>query len=200
MSGHGNSSGEVVAGKSAAASWRKPNSPLFRVVLGVLVAVCTSEWAKAQSPPPEGQRIIHQSWTFKEGAPESVEALAQTADGYLWLGTPSGLFRFDGIGFQLFRSPFGEQLPKTNVSTLFAPKTGGLWIGYRFGGLSFLKNGKLTNFKPPFAMGTIRSFAQDPHGIVWAAAWDGVWRFDGTSLQPHAAGWTQGLPEIGRAH
>ena len=163
-------------------------------VLTVLIAFFISEWARAQSSAPVGQRIIHQSWTFKEGAPEAVEALAQTADGYLWLGTPSGLFRFDGIGFQLFRSPFGEQLPKTNVSALFAPKTGGLWIGYRFGGLSFLKNGKLTNFKPPFAMGTIRSFAQDPHGIVWAAAWDGVWRFDGTSLQPHAAGWTQGLP------
>ena len=125
-------------------------------VLTVLIAFFISEWARAQSSAPVGQRIIHQSWTFKEGAPEAVEALAQTADGYLWLGTPSGLFRFDGIGFQLFRSPFGEQLPKTNVSALFAPKTGGLWIGYRFGGLSFLKNGKLTNFKPPFAMGTIR--------------------------------------------
>ena len=93
-------------------------------VLTVLVAVFISEWAKAQSPVPEGQRIIHQSWTFKEGAPESVEALAQTADGYLWLGTPSGLFRFDGIRFELFRSPFGDQLPSTNVSALFAPATG----------------------------------------------------------------------------
>src|ERR1035438_1340581 len=124
MSGHGNSSGEVVAGKSAAARWRSPNSPLFRLVLGVLVAVCTSEWAKAHSPATEGQRIIHQSWTFKEGAPESVEALAKSADGYLWLGTPSGLFRFDGIRFELFRSPFGDQLPSTNVSALFAPATG----------------------------------------------------------------------------
>ena len=88
-------------------------------------------------------RIIHQSWTFKDGAPESVETLAQTIDGYLWLGTPSGLFRFDGIRFELFRSPFGDQLPSTNVSALFAPASGGLWIGYRFGGFSFLKNGKL---------------------------------------------------------
>jgi len=57
-------------------------------VLTVLIAFFISEWARAQSSVPEGQRIFHQSGTFKEGAPETVEALAQTADGYLWLGTP----------------------------------------------------------------------------------------------------------------
>ena len=50
------------------------------------------------------------------------------------------------VRFELFRSPFGDQLPSTNVAALFAPSTGGLWIGYRFGGFSFLKNGRLTNF------------------------------------------------------
>jgi ligand-binding sensor domain-containing protein len=58
------------------------------------VAVFLSALATAQSPMPESRRIIHQSWTFKEGAPESVQALAQTTDGYLWLGTPFGLYRF----------------------------------------------------------------------------------------------------------
>ena len=146
---------------------------------------------------PEGQRIIHQSWTFKEGAPESVEALAQTADGYLWLGTPSGLFRFDGIRFELFRSPFGDQLPSTNVSALFAPATGGLWVGYRFGGFSFLKNGKVTNFMNlPVPTGTVQGFAQDRHGIVWAATYNGVWRFDGSSWQQNPAEWNPQLRRV----
>lgn len=115
--------------KSIAARLRSAHKPLFRLVLTVLVAVVTCPWAKAQTPVPGDQRIIHESWTFREGAPESVEALAQTADGYLWLGTPAGLYRFDGVRFELFRSPFGDQFPSTSVSALFAPPTGGLWVG-----------------------------------------------------------------------
>ena len=180
--------------KSIVARLRSPHSPLFRLVLTVLVAALSWQWARAQTPVPGGQRIIHESWTFKEGAPESVEALAQTADGYLWLGTPSGLFRFDGVRFELFRSPFGDQLPSTNVSALFAPPTGGLWIGYRFGGFSFLKNGKLTNFiEFPSPTGTVQGFAQDRHGIVWAATIRGVWRFDGSSWQQNPAEWNPQL-------
>ena len=163
-------------------------------VLTVLIAFFISEWARAQSSAPEGQRIIHQSWTFKEGAPETVEALAQTADGYLWLGTQAGLYRFDGVRFELFRSPFGDQFPTTSVSALFAPSTGGLWVGYRFGGFSFLRNGKLTNFVEfPSRTGTVNGFAQDRDGIVWAATNTGVWRFDRSSWQQNPAEWN---PEL----
>jgi signal transduction histidine kinase/ligand-binding sensor domain-containing protein len=171
-----------------------PTGPVFRLVLSVLVALSLSKWAGAQSPVPEGQRIIHQSWTFKDGAPETVEALAQTADGYLWLGTQAGLYRFDGVRFELFRSPFGDQFPSTSVSALFAPPTGGLWVGYRFGGFSFLKNGKLTNFVEfPSRTGTVNSFAQGRDGIVWAATNTGVWRFDRSSWQQNPAGWNPQL-------
>jgi signal transduction histidine kinase/ligand-binding sensor domain-containing protein len=172
---------------------RSPDGLLFRIVLTLLLGACYCPWARTQDPMPGGQRIIHQSWTFKEGAPEAVEALAQTTDGYLWLGGQSGLFRFDGIRFELFRSPFGDQLPSTNVSALFAPRTGGLWIGYRFGGFSLLRNGKLTNFVDlPSPTGTVNGFAQDRHGIVWAAAntrGGGLWRFDGSSWRNITADW-----------
>jgi DNA-binding CsgD family transcriptional regulator len=67
--------------------------PLFRLVLIVLVVACGRRWAMAETRVPEGQRIIHESWTFKEGAPEAVRAFAQTRDGYLWVGAPAGLFR-----------------------------------------------------------------------------------------------------------
>ena len=76
---------------------------VLRVVLAIGAASFTGLGATAQTPVPDAQRIIHESWTFKDGAPESVQGLAQTADGYLWLGTPSGLFRFDGVRFELFR-------------------------------------------------------------------------------------------------
>jgi len=96
-------------------------------------------------------------------------------------GAPAGLFRFNGVRFELFRSPFGDQLPSTGVSALFAPATGGLWVGYFFGGFSFLKNGRVTNFVE--TTGAVGTFAQDRHGIVWAGSGRGLWRFDGSSWQ-----------------
>ena len=46
-------------------------------------------------------QLYHTGWTYIEGAPGQVHALAQTTDGYLWLGTATGLFRFDGIQFEV---------------------------------------------------------------------------------------------------
>src|SRR5271167_3364077 len=96
----------------------------FRLVLMVLLATFSCPWARPQTPVPASQRIIHESWTFKDGAPDAVWALAQTADDYLWLGTAGGLYRFDGIRFELFRSPFGDQLLTNNIAWLFASPTG----------------------------------------------------------------------------
>lgn len=159
----------------------------FRLVLLVLVAGSGCQWATAQSIEVGAQRIIHESWTFKEGAPAAVWALAQTTDGYLWLGTAAGLYRFDGIRFELFRSPFGDHLLTNNIAWLFAPPTGGLWVGNVTGGVSFLKDGRVTNF--PEVPGTVYSFAQDRQGIVWAATDGGLWRFEGSTWQHIGAEW-----------
>jgi PAS domain S-box-containing protein len=175
---------------------RSPPSSLF-LVFRVFVAFCICRSGRAETAVPGSQRIIHEFWSFKEGAPEVVESLAQTTDGYLWLGAESGLFRFDGVRFERFQSPFGDQLPATDISSLFAPRTGGLWIGYRFGaGFSFLKNGKLINLRPSSATGTVNGFAQDRRGIVWAATGRGVWRFDGSSWQQNPYEWE---PQFGAA-
>src|SRR6201999_1332206 len=114
-----------------------------------------------------------------------VSALAQTRDGFLWLGSVTGLFRFDGIRFELFHPPFGAQLLSTNVSSLFAPKSGGLWIGYVFGGFSFVKDGQVTNYggETSSATGSVWNFSQGPEGTMWAATNSGLWKFDGSQWQ-----------------
>lgn len=89
---------------------------------------------------PLGQ-LYHSSWNARNGLNGSVMALAQTTDGYLWVGTTDGLFRFDGLSFERY-----EPLPATSVSALMAVPDGGIWIGFRSGGVSYLKNGQATNY------------------------------------------------------
>jgi signal transduction histidine kinase/ligand-binding sensor domain-containing protein len=164
--------------------------PLLSLAI-VLIAAVSSQWAMAQTAPSGTQPIVHESWTFKDGAPQESTAFAQTTDGYLWVGAPEGLFRFDGVRFELFRSPSGEQLQSTNVSALFAADDR-LWVGYVFGGFSYLKNGRVKNFVEN--TGTVNGFARDARGITWAGALSaagrsGLWRFDGSSWQQIGADW-----------
>jgi ligand-binding sensor domain-containing protein len=74
-------------------------------------------------------QLHHTAWTAKDGAPSEVVALAQTADGFLWLGTGAGLFRFDGVLFEWFE-PDGEPPITTSVSTLLGVPSGELFIGF----------------------------------------------------------------------
>src|SRR5215831_21150986 len=136
--------------------------------------------AVAQTLPSAKLAVGHDFWGFKDNAPQGTQSIAQTSDGFLWLGTPTGLYRFDGTRFELFHSPFDDQLLSTNIYALFTPPSGGLWIGYTFGGFSFLKNGRVTNYGREIASstGSIRNFAQGEDGIVWAATSSGLWRFD----------------------
>ena len=164
--------------------------PAVSLIVIMLIAVLSCQSAAAQTAPSEVQRLVHESWTFKEGAPEPA-AFAQTADGYLWVGSPAGLFRYDGVRFELFRSPFGDSLRSTNISALLAANDG-LWVGYVFGGFSFLKNGKVTSFD--VSTSTVTGFAKDKQGITWASSnasgsGGGLWRFDGSSWQHIGAEW-----------
>jgi hypothetical protein len=140
-----------------------------------------------QTPASVNVQVGHDSWTFKEGAPADVACLAQTNDGFLWLGGPNGLFRFDGTRFEPFSSPFGDRLLSTNLYSLFAPLSGGLWIGYTFGGFSFLDKGRVTNYAS--GIGSVYGFAQDRDGIVWAGTSTGLWRFDHSGWQNIGVEW-----------
>jgi hypothetical protein len=96
------------------------STAFWQNLLLVLASVAGQELF-GQTPRAANLQVGHDLWTFKEGAPENVNALAQTVDGFLWLGTTTGLFRFDGIRFEAFHSPFGDKFLSTNIFSLFAP-------------------------------------------------------------------------------
>ena len=124
----------------------------------------------------------HTAWTAKDGAPSQITALAQTTDGFLWIGTARGLFRFDGVQFERYTPPAGVTLPSENIYTILATPDGGLWISFRSRGLGFLKNGRLTVFTRPdeIPQSWVYSFASDHDSRLWAGTYEGLALRQGT--------------------
>lgn len=72
------------------------------------------------------------SWGYENGPPvNSVQAIAQTRDGCLWLGTRRGLLSFDGVEFSIVGTPPASELRTTRVQTLLPSRRGGVWFGLR---------------------------------------------------------------------
>src|ERR1041385_3980938 len=74
-------------------------------------------------------RVTH--WTAENGLPQNtIKALVQTRDGYLWLGTLKGLVRFDGMRFKVFDHNSTPEMTHDSINDLAVDeKDGGLWIG-----------------------------------------------------------------------
>jgi signal transduction histidine kinase/ligand-binding sensor domain-containing protein len=125
--------------------------------------------ALAQSHSLEVNQYAHYAWTVRDGfSLGNVYAMAQTPDGYLWLGTEVGLFRFDGVDFLRWQPPPGQQLPDKNINSLLVTRDGSLWIG-TFSGLVILKDGRLA--RPPALHDRfVSSLFEDRKGTVWAAS------------------------------
>jgi signal transduction histidine kinase/ligand-binding sensor domain-containing protein len=172
-----------------------PKARLVRMIWLTAMMFVAGSSLFGQETPSSGLQVVHQSWTFKDGAPETVFAVAQTSDGFLWLGGETGLVRFDGARFEPFKSPFGDELLSTLVSGLFAPSSGGLWVGYGFGGFSFVYHGHVKNYPVDApASGSVKEFVQDRDGTLWAATTSGLWRLEHSSWRPIGSGWNGPVP------
>ena len=114
------------------------------IALGILLASCA--YAYALDPSVDISQYAHKAWTVSEGFSKGVIfAIAQTPDGYLWLGTEFGLLRFDGVRNTAWQPPASERLPSSDIRTLRVARDGRLWIGTTKG-LASWKDGKLTQY------------------------------------------------------
>jgi signal transduction histidine kinase/ligand-binding sensor domain-containing protein len=147
--------------------------------LALLLFACFSRGV-ALDPHQSLDQLYHSVWGAKQGITGAVAALAQTTDGYLWLGTEDGLLRFDGTSFERYEPESGT-LPANSVSALMAVPDGGLWVGFFAGGASFLKNGNVVSYTDAqgFPVSMVRAFARDGTGAIWAAAIGGLARLEG---------------------
>lgn len=166
-----------VAGRQTEGAAR-PHRVRMRAWRVLLACACLLLASLAQALDAQRQiaQFHHTAWTVRQGAPGQITALAQTADGYLWLGTQVGLYRFDGVQFERYEPADGQAFPATSVSTLYATKDGGLWIGFRYGAVSYLHEGRLTHYGEAQGLptSTVFRFAETPDGRLWAATFSGL--------------------------
>src|ERR1700746_2574615 len=118
------------------------------VLRSVLACMLLAMWpsALALDPSLEISQYAHTAWKVREGFAEgTIISIAQTPDGYLWLGTEFGLLRFDGVRAVAWEPPQREHLPSTDIRSLKGARDGRLWIG-TLTGLASWKDGKLTHY------------------------------------------------------
>jgi len=126
--------------------------------------------ACALNPSFDINQYAHKSWTVRDGFFKGgVITVAQTQDGYLWVGTESGLFRFDGLQAVAWRPPANQPLPSANIRRLLVTRDGRLWIGTDKG-LASWKDGTLTSY-PRLAQKDILALLEDHEGTVWAGGY-----------------------------
>ena len=138
---------------------------MFRVLLCV-PAFCS--FAFALNPALDVSQYAHTSWKVRDGfAKGQIGPIAQTPDGYLWLGTDLGLFRFDGVTAVTWQPPPGQTLPSGHITSLLTARDGTLWIGTRNGLVSW-RGGKITQH-PAFDGYSVAALFEDREGVMWVS-------------------------------
>jgi signal transduction histidine kinase/ligand-binding sensor domain-containing protein len=166
-----------------------------------LVFLGMSAFSQNARPPdtlnPSLFQLQHTAWTEREGAPPTINDIAQAPDGSLWLGSGEGLYRFDGFTFERVRSIDDQSPAPTEIFCLLATSNGDLWIGTTLNGAILLRNGEVRRF-PKFEglplNTSVDSLAEDLDGTIWAGTALGLQRFDGS--QWHSVGKAWGAPEM----
>lgn len=149
---------------------------------GLLLVSASHLLAEAVTNEPVRYNV--RSWQTDEGLPQnSVHALAQTPDGYLWVGTHEGLARFDGVRFLLLDDPDAPFLKQSSIMALCAGRDGSLWIASENHGLTCLKEGVFTRFTGSNDLPgkQVQCLLESADGSLWIGGDGGLARFkDGT--------------------
>ena len=148
-------------------------------VLGLAAALFWAPYPTAFALAPERDtgQYVHRVWRASErGLPSNVvQTVLQTSDGYLWLGTESGLVRFDGVAFVTFDTDNTEQLQHNTIQCLFEDRDRNLWIGTWGGGLTRYRAGTFVTYTTAdgLANDLIRNVAEDREGSIWIGTFGG---------------------------
>ena len=150
---------------------------LFASILVLTFAVCAPvAWAAT----PELTNFHHTMWTSENGLGAVID-IQQGADGYLWLTTSTGVFRFDGGRFQSVEEATNGAVRNSEILAVFLSSSGGLWLKTRAAGLLLWKDGRLTTFTDRRCTPVLQmeGIAEGRDGSLWLQASGGLFHMNG---------------------
>ena len=154
-------------------------------LLCVCVLLCCAVPAAAVDPSTPLADLSGQAWVLENGLPQNtVQALIQSANGYVWVGTEAGLARFDGSEFRVFDHSSVPALPNGDIHCLLVGHDGALWIGTDEGVVRW-KNGRMTVFSMHNGLpgNEIRGLVQTDDRVIWAWTDGGLARLNGDHFE-----------------
>ena len=113
---------------------------------------------------------VHDVWQTADGLPQNtVQAIAQTPNGYLWIATQEGFVRFDGLSFQVFDRKTNPEISNNDIRALCVARDGSLWVGTLLGDLVRLKDGKFTSYATKHELGenAVSAIYEDRDANLW---------------------------------
>ena len=120
------------------------------------------------------------TWQVDDGLPNNnVQAIAQSSDGFLWIGTHDGLAKFDGITFTSYNSFGPSVLQNASITALSSDSDGSLWIGTDGGGLFRLSGTNLFHVSTANGLSgnTVKVIQQTSDRSIWIGTTNGLSRF-----------------------
>jgi len=150
------------------------------IVLALLTLVGSAAMSADEPSSGTGPAYTMAVWASEKGSPlGDVFAIAQDVDGYLWLGGPTGLVRFDGTRFAAWSDLHPNlPLPAGPVHAIVASDDGSLWVGLGGGGgVVRVRRGAITKYTPTDgAPPGVSGMILDRHGALWVATRRGLFR------------------------
>ncbi|MBL8752133.1 MAG: response regulator [Planctomycetes bacterium] len=158
-----------------------PRSIAWQAVLVSSAAAALPAQALLLQCPPDAVAYATRHWHLGNGLPQnSVNALLQTLDGHVWVGTFGGLCRLDGERIAVFDVVAG--LPSSRVRCLCETRDGTLWIGLDVGGLVSHRDGRFTQH-PELPASYVQTLLESAPGELAIATPDAVWRHRGNTFE-----------------
>jgi ligand-binding sensor domain-containing protein/signal transduction histidine kinase len=159
-------------------------------LLALLLLLIVGGWnALALDEHRDLSQLRHEVWLTENGLPQNtVHSIAQTPDGYIWIGTEEGLARFDGIKFTVLDKQKIPQLKSNYIRSLLVDRRGALWIGTAEG-LVRMQDGIFTTFTTNEGLpsNTIQAIYEDQKSNLWVATANGLGLFKEGSVVPFTA-------------